>query len=244
MAVVRCDVESVGTRLLVHVRGTLSVASAPTVRAALLKCLVEQPDAVVVDLAETVVTDPIATSVFRAVVRHASLWPGTPLLLAVPDPELARQLATSYGRGLVHPSVEAALTAPAKQRMPIIKDMLLPVSGAARRARELASEGCLRWDLAQLVGPASVIAGELVTNAVVHAQTMIDLRITLGRRYLVVAVRDGSDLRPALPDPASMDPAGPRGLLLVKTMAYRWGTAPSYGGKVVWATLRRREPPD
>jgi hypothetical protein len=63
---VQCEIESVGTRLLVRVRGELSVASAPVVRTALLKCLVEQPDALVVDLAELVVTEPAAASVFLA----------------------------------------------------------------------------------------------------------------------------------------------------------------------------------
>ncbi|MEU4560441.1 ATP-binding protein [Actinoplanes sp. NPDC023936] len=104
-------------------------------------------------------------------------------------------------------------------------------------------EGCLRWELPDLVGPACVVAGELVTNAVVHAQTMIDFRLTLGRRYLIVAVRDGSDAVPVQQPPSSGDPADLRGLLLVTTMAHRWGTLPAYGGKVVWATLSRGSRP-
>ncbi|MDP9799428.1 anti-anti-sigma factor [Catenuloplanes nepalensis] len=244
MPTVRCDIESVGTRLLVRVHGELSIASAPAVRTALLKCLVDQPDAVVVDLAETVVTDSAAVSVFLGAVRQASLWPGTPLLLAAPGRELARLLARTYPRLAVHRSVQDALAAPPQQRTPIIKDTLLPVGGAGRRARELVAEACLSWDLPHLLGPASVVAVELVTNAVVHAQTMIDVRITLGRRYLVVAVRDGSEAAPVLPPPASANPADMRGLLLVKALAYRWGTSPLQGGKVVWATLRRHEPSD
>jgi anti-sigma regulatory factor (Ser/Thr protein kinase) len=86
-----------------------------------------------------------------------------------------------------------------------------------------------------------VVAGELVTNAVVHAQTMIDFRVTLGRRYLIVAVRDGSDVLPVQPPPACDKPDGPRGLLLVNSLAHRWGTLPAYSGKVVWATLSRRD---
>jgi anti-anti-sigma regulatory factor len=240
MAAVQCDIELVGTRLLVRVRGELSVASAPAVRTALLKCLVEQPDAVVVDLAAMVVADPAAVSVFLAASRQASLWPGIPLLLAVPDPALARRITSGYGRLTVFPSVRAAMNAETRHQTFSIKDTLLPTSGAARHARELVTEGCRRWELPHLAGPASVVAGELVTNAVVHAQTMIDLRLSLGRRYLIVAVRDGSDVVPVLPGPASADPMDRRGLLLVKTLTHRWGTLPAHGGKVIWATLPRQ----
>ncbi|WP_229067544.1 STAS domain-containing protein [Actinoplanes sp. DH11] len=240
MPAVQCDIEPVGTRLLVHVRGELSLASAPTVRTALLKCLVEQPDAVVLDLAETVIVEPAAASVFLAAARQASLWPGIPMLLAAPNPALAELFTHGYGRLTVHASVREALHAETRQRTLCIKDILLPVSGAARHARELVAEGCLRWGLPHLVDPAAVVAGELVTNAVVHAGTMIDLRINLGRRYLIVAVRDGSDVLPVPPSPASVDQAGWRGLALVTRVAYRWGTLPAYGGKVVWATLARR----
>ncbi|MEU4620036.1 STAS domain-containing protein [Actinoplanes sp. NPDC023801] len=244
MDAVQCDVEPVGTRLLVHVRGQLSLASAPLVRTALFKCLVEQPDAVVVDLAATVVTEPAALAVFLAATRQASLWPGVPLLLAAPDPAMAEMFTSGYGRLAVHASVPEALNAEIRQQTSVIRDTLLPASGAARRARELVTEGCLRWELPQLVGPASVVASELVTNAVVHARTLIDFQLTLGRRYLIVAVRDGSDAVPVQPPPASGDPDDLRGLLLVKTLACRWGTLPAYGGKIVWATMSRRGLPD
>src|SRR5262245_17507480 len=85
VAAVRCDVETVGTRLLAHVTGDLSVATAPRLRMALFKCLMEQPDAVVVDLAGLTLSEPQAFRVFAVVARQAGMWPGTPLLLsAVP----------------------------------------------------------------------------------------------------------------------------------------------------------------
>ncbi|MEU4695294.1 STAS domain-containing protein [Actinoplanes sp. NPDC023714] len=234
MTAIRCDVEPIGTRLLIRLSGELSVASAPRVRAALLKCLVEQPDAVVVDLAGTVLVEPAAATVFHAAAQHAARWPGTPLIFSTADPGLSRQL----GRGLaVHASVDEALAAKPGRRNPVISDVLLPVSGAAQRARDLATCACARWRLPHLSGRAGLVAGELVTNAVVHAQTMLDLRLTLGRRYLVVAVRDGSSAPPVLPGPASADPLAPRGLLLVDAMSRRWGSTPAPGGKVVWAAL-------
>jgi anti-anti-sigma regulatory factor len=237
---IRCDVESFGTRLLVRVTGELTVSSAPQVRLALMKCLVEQPDVVVLDLTGMGVAESSAVSVFQAVSRQAAVWPGTPLLLATPEPALSRLLTGGgSGRMAVFDSVDAAMSAPPGPRLPAISDMMLPASGAASRARDVAAGACERWFLPHLSARAGLIAGELVTNAVVHARTMLSLRLTLSLHHLLLAVRDGSTEVPRLPGPASTDPDAPRGLLLVDAMSARWGSQLTHDGKVVWATLPR-----
>ncbi|MET0416990.1 MAG: ATP-binding protein [Actinoplanes sp.] len=214
------------------------VATAPRVRTLLLKCIIDQPDALVVDLSELSVRDPVALSIFAAVARQAALWPGTPLMLSVPQGD-ASQLLTGdrYGRLAVFRSLDEALAAERRQTLRSVSDSLLPVSGAARRARELAAEACSLWELPQLTDPAAVVAGELVTNAVDHAQTMIDLRISVNRRYLQIAVWDGAVTEPRFAAGDMSDPQAGRGLLLVQAMAQRWGSIPIDGGKVVWASL-------
>ena len=231
-----CDVEMIGARTLVRVAGELSVATAPRMRAVLLKCLVERPDAVVVDLAAAVVASPAAASVFLAVSRQAAVWPGTPLLIAAPPPVAAS--FAGFRRLAVFGSVPEALDARPARRLPTVCDALLPVSGAASRARVLAREACDRWELPRLAEPAAFVTGELVTNAMVHAQTMADLRLSLGRRHLLVAVRDGSTAEPRHAAGPALDPAAPRGLLMVAAMATRWGSVPLPDGKVVWAAMR------
>lgn len=240
MTAIRCDVESIGTRLLVRVTGQLSVSSAPQVRLALMRCLVEQPDAVVLDLAGMGVAEPAAAAVFLAVSRQAAVWPGTPLLLAAPGPGVSRLLTGGhYRRMAVFSTVDAAMSAEPGPRLPAISDMMLPASGAPRRARDVAAGACARWDLRHLIDPARLIAGELVTNAVVHARTLLSLRLTLSLRHLLLAVRDGSAEVPQLPGRVSTDPDAPRGMLLVDAMSVRWGSQPTHDGKVVWATLSR-----
>jgi len=120
---------------------------------------------------------------------------------------------------------------------PSLTDQLLPTSGAARHARDLVTEACARWDLPGLVGPASLVADELVTNGVEHAGTLMTLRISHRPPYLYVAVVDGSPEPPRLrPLPALTAPRG-RGLMLVDAIASHWGWLASSEGKVVWATL-------
>lgn len=241
MSAVQCESEQLGTRALVRLSGELSLESAPLVRAALLKCLVEQPDALVADLAGLVVREPSALSVFAAVVRQAAVWPGTPLLIAAPDRVLARLLTSgAYGRLAVFASAPDALTAPAGHRIPILREALLPVTGAPSRARDLAVEACLRWNLPHRIDSARIMTGELVTNAVVHAQTMIGLRFSRGHRYLMIAVQDGSTARPVLDRSPLSDAATGRGLHLVEALSHRWGTLLTPEGKVVWASLPAR----
>jgi anti-anti-sigma regulatory factor len=235
---VRCDVDQVGSRLLVRVTGDLSLSSAPRLRTRLIKCLMEHPHAVVVDLAGLTTSEPQALSVFSTVARQAALWPGTPLLLCAAAPAMAALLASGrYGRLETFGTAAQALAAEPRRSMAFLSEIFLPASGAARQARDLVTEACVRWELPHLVGPGCVVAGELVTNAVVHAQTMVDLRISRGRRYLIIAVRDGSTEPPVLTRTPLPDATGGRGLVLVEAMAWRWGTLLMDDGKVVWATL-------
>jgi anti-anti-sigma regulatory factor len=236
---VRCEVQHHDSHALVRLHGALTTATASHVRLTLLKCLAEQPDALLIDLAGLRVGEARALSVFTAVARQAAMWPGTPLLFCAPTAATRALLARgAYDTLPVFVSTDVALAA-GRDRvgMPSATEELLPVAGAARQARDVVTEACARWELSTLVGPASVVVSELVSNAVAHAHTMITLRLSLRRRYLHIAVRDGSTDEPR---PATTSPLAPgtgRGLLLVDAIARRWGSMPTTGGKVVWAVL-------
>ena len=244
-ASVRCAVDQLGTCLLVRLAGELSVATAPAVRTALVKHLVEQPDALLVDLSGLAIGEAQALSVFAAVRRQAALWPATPVLICRPDPPMAAQLAAGrYGRVEVFDTVAEAMTAASARRLSSIDEVLLPVTGATGRARDLVADACGMWDLPRLAGPASLVAAELVGNAVEHAGTMLSVRLTLTRRYLIIAVRDGSTAPPRWRGGAPADVATGRGLMLVDAVARRWGSLVGDEGKVVWATVDRTASPE
>ncbi|GIM90923.1 ATP-binding protein [Paractinoplanes toevensis] len=120
--------------------------------------------------------------------------------------------------------------------LPSIRDQLFPIAGAVRHARNLATEACLTWELPQLVGPAALVASELVSNAVEHAGTTITLEFRRRPRHVHVIVRDGSPGEPVPRDPGVQAERG-RGLMLVNSIAAHWGWLPTRDGKVVWAAL-------
>ncbi|HEX5198777.1 ATP-binding protein [Paractinoplanes rhizophilus] len=224
---------------VVVVRGTLVLGKAEQLRVALLKCLAEQPDALLVDLAALEVADDTALSLFTAVSQQAENWPGTPLLLCAPSPPVAELLERGrHGNVPVYAGVAQARRAVAEGRaaVPSVTDELLPIAGAVRHARNLVTEACLAWDLPELVGSASLVVSELVSNAVEHAGTMMTVRVTRRGRYVHIAVRDGSPREPVAGTPGSLSDRG-RGLVLVNTVAEHWGSLPTRDGKVVWATL-------
>ncbi|MDY7086864.1 MAG: ATPase [Actinomycetota bacterium] len=236
---VEYGVEFDGLHLIATVSGALGLTEVSGLYTHILKSLAEQPDALLVDLSQLAVTEPLAFAVFAAANRQATRWPGTPMVLCAPQQPIREILDGHPFRQLVvADSLDAARDRLARDPAATVlalSDELLPIRGAARHARDVATEACLRWDLPHLVGPADLIATELVSNVIDHANTTMTLR----PRYLHIAVRDGSPEQVCPPaGPPPMTGKG-RGLLLVDATAHAWGCLPSADGKVVWASLRR-----
>jgi hypothetical protein len=226
-----CTTRRDGNALVVALSGVLGPREAPALRGRLLRCLAEQPAALFADVSRLTVVRPAALAAFRAVARQAARWPGAPVAVCGAD---RRALVRKALRRIpLFSDVDAATEHFAGRLAGVdeLSDDLLPVAGAARHARGVATDACLRWDLPRLIGPASLIADELAGNVVDHAGTMAGLRFTRQERFLTIAVRDGSRAAPR---------RGGRGLRLVEACARYWGYLPAEGGKVVWATLNVR----
>nr|WP_296065570.1 ATP-binding protein [uncultured Actinoplanes sp.] len=241
---VECTVRDKGGSVIVALTGRLRLPDVAPVQLQLNKCLAEQPDAVLVDLSRMTVGEPLALSVFVAVGRQAALWPGTPVLLCAADgPTRGLLSGIAFHRVPLFRTVRAACEhARASRRIrPTLRDEILPLPGAPRFARNLATEACLRWELPHLVAPASLITSELVSNVVDHANTMATLAFSLHRRHLTISVRDGSLAEPVPPSDQPLPPRvmSGRGLMIVQATADSWGWLPAESGKVVWATLSR-----
>jgi PAS domain S-box-containing protein len=111
----------------------------------------------------------------------------------------------------------------------------LPESArTARRAVALALGEAGRSDL---VESAELLVSELVTNAVMHARTVVELLVVAGPGGVRVSVHDDSPHLPTRRRYAEGATTG-RGLELVELMADRHGVEPDPGGgKTVWFEL-------
>ncbi|MFI9149605.1 SpoIIE family protein phosphatase [Streptomyces sp. NPDC053367] len=107
-------------------------------------------------------------------------------------------------------------------------------------ARALARAAFQEWvpDGERQVADALVVVSELVTNAVVHAGTDVELycRLEDGCGALVVEVTDRHPARPPRDTPTEAHEYG-RGLRLVAGLAEAWGVTYRKGAKTVWARL-------
>ncbi|MET0419980.1 MAG: ATP-binding protein [Actinoplanes sp.] len=235
---ITCEVRSTAPVAVVRLRGPLDLGTMRTVHQALDGALADQPEALVVDLSEVTVRDRLALSVFAATARRAEEWPAVPVVLCAPPPITARWLAestTCRGVPVSADCAEATRVAGAATTLRV-RTRLEPVAEACRRARELVTDACARWNLPDAAGPAALVLSELVGNVVRHAGTPMQVTVTLRRPYLHLAVVDGSQAA-AQPGGTNLRAEGGRGLLLVKELAQRWGSVPAGQGKAVWAML-------
>ncbi|CAG7603369.1 PAS domain S-box-containing protein [Actinacidiphila bryophytorum] len=112
---------------------------------------------------------------------------------------------------------------------------LKPQPTSVARARELARDQLLAWDLGDLVDTTELLVSELVTNALRHGYGDIRLRLLLDRT-LVCEVWDSALVQPRRRRARDTDEGG-RGLQLVTMLSESWGSRRTHRGKTVWFEL-------
>jgi serine phosphatase RsbU (regulator of sigma subunit)/anti-sigma regulatory factor (Ser/Thr protein kinase) len=125
-----------------------------------------------------------------------------------------------------------------------------PEPAAVAAARRFVQETLNSWQLSghdELVADAVLLTSELVTNALVHAGTSIQLTCRLDEAAVEVSVLDRHPAR-MIPDPpsgsAEADRPGGRGLLLPGALSSSWGVTYAPTAKVVWFRLGLGALPD
>jgi phosphoserine phosphatase RsbU/P len=130
---------------------------------------------------------------------------------------------------------------PHRQRsIPPTKPRVLdPEERSAAVARRAVEGALAKAGFGHLLDEALLLVTELVTNAVVHAGTLVDLQILTDDAGLRVEVADagpGGFVQQGPPDDTR---EGGRGLFLLDALATEWGTSSSAGRKAVWFRLGR-----
>jgi anti-sigma regulatory factor (Ser/Thr protein kinase) len=202
--------------------------------------LAEGPRGVVCDLAKVdEVGDLDALRRLASNGRHPRDWPGVPLAIAGLGRRVGHKLSLEpMGSHLmVTTSVRQALSMVLQASLPDVESLrLTPHPTAPRASRDFVSRTLLAWKLSQHIASACLVVSELVTNAMIHAGSDIDVTVSEHRQAIRIAVRDRS---PHLPveQPGASDEHG-RGLTIVAGLSSAWGVLPDReGGKVVWAVI-------
>lgn len=85
----------------------------------------------------------------------------------------------------------------------------------------------------EVVSTVELLTSEVVTNALLHAQSAAELHVMMVDDVVRVEVSDWSP-RPPVQRPIDEEAASGRGMLIVEALARAWGVELRDGGKQVW----------
>lgn len=225
---------------LAALRGDLTLRTAGSTSKTLTKLLLNHGE-VMVDLSRLHVGWAPALQVFPTALASAGSWPFARLVLFDANAQVTAALHRVRVPTMV-PLAQGAREARAHlARRPdlVMRHYELAHDPSSpRRARALVRQACSDWDLAAVAGKATLVANELVRNAIQHTRSPSRLRITVDDEGLRLAVRDFlPGQTPWLRQLCAAGVSGSGGLHVVAAMSRRWGVTPCSDGKSVWAVL-------
>jgi sigma-B regulation protein RsbU (phosphoserine phosphatase) len=112
---------------------------------------------------------------------------------------------------------------------------LPPEPESARAAREFTRDH-LDGLAESLLDTALLLTSELVTNAVLHARTPLQLTVENNGRSIMLAVSDHDRMSPE-ERPQDAERLDGRGIALVAALSREWGSVAHPAGKTVWCVL-------
>jgi hypothetical protein len=114
--------------------------------------------------------------------------------------------------------------------------VFLPVPEAVMAVRHFVT-GVLRlWQEDAMVPDAELVASELATNAVQHADSPFRVSVDRSIGIVCIAIQDAVEGL-AEQQPPTRDEMSGRGMAIVNALSRRWGCDELPSGKVVWAEL-------
>ena len=235
----RVELEPTVDHVVIRLGGHLSVRTAPEVRRAILKSLVEL-GRVVVDVTRLRLANIECVALLPGVVAAAGGWPTA--RLAVVDADGIYQSAAErlHCSDLLHfyPATDAGVRHLDDRPRRVRREHSVGAdTSASRVARRFLQETSGAWELPpDLTEVAQLVVSELVSNAVEHAGTGSTISLELVDRRLKVSVRDGSTTQP-VSRPLDLVSFRGRGLPLIDQVSEDWGVRYHPDGKTVWAVL-------
>ena len=145
--------------VLVRPRGALTSRNHHQLHGTVLRCLMDSPTAVIVDLSEIDVADPCVAEVIPALRRDAAAGPGVNLLVCGADPALAERLHALDPDRPLYPTPAEAIDV-IHDRIPStdwVHRRLPPEPASFGVAGCLVADTCSTWQLPHLVHPARAL---------------------------------------------------------------------------------------
>jgi anti-sigma regulatory factor (Ser/Thr protein kinase) len=112
-----------------------------------------------------------------------------------------------------------------------------PEPAAPRQARRFVTETLGYWSCQRLVDDANLLTSELVTNAVLHARTTVELTVCRTDGGVRVEVADDDPERVERTPARRTHATTGRGLAMVAALSDHWGVTLARSGKSVWFEL-------
>jgi hypothetical protein len=208
----------------------------------IIKVALEEPRAVIIDVADLLVPAESAWSVFTSARWHVDRWPEIPIVL-VCENLAGRSAITRNGVARyvpVYPSVRTAMDALAHSDPPPLRRRVraaLPAhKDSLSHAREWVTEWLTAWSQTELIPVTKVIVTTFVENVLNHTDSAPCVRLESNGSSVTVAVEDGSHAHASLREDRVLV-STPSGLRIVAALSRTWGNAPTPSGKTVWAVV-------
>jgi len=208
----------------------------------LMAALADEPPVVDCDLTGMAAEGSALGEVFAPIGYYLQHWPGTTLLMRVPDPAVRSRLTamTQADRMNIHtgcddPALRTHRLLPRVQRRTLC---LPPTATAPRLSRDFAADTLREWRLSGLRWPASHVLSEFVTHVVLSGGTdvavslsCIDTRVRMATAHLAANM-------PTAVSEVSENPLTELAQQLVQAQARGWGVIGSrLVGTTMWAVL-------
>ena len=116
--------------------------------------------------------------------------------------------------------------------------LFVPALSSVRGVRSFVAATLADWDAGERTDDALLVASELATNAIRHAQSPLRVVVSRAADGLTIAVDDTSHVLP-VSRVATLGGVGGRGLPIVAALSTRHGAEVTTEGKTVWSTIDR-----